>query len=77
MDKPMNEYAADAPRVLRDFLEAILHCTDTFIAVARFEGAVETAVASRYIRLCYISAKFRLHPRRERACPFRSPWFCQ
>ena len=44
-------------------------------AVARFEGAVETAVASRYIRLCYISAKFRLHPRRERACPFRLLWF--
>ena len=29
--------------------------------VARFEGAEETVVASRYIRLCYISAKFRLH----------------
>ena len=31
-------------------------------AVARFETAVETAVASRYIRLCYISAKLCLHP---------------
>ena len=29
--------------------------------VARFEGAEETVVASRHMRLCYISAKFALH----------------
>ena len=30
--------------------------------VARFEGAEKTLVASHYMRLCYISAKFRLFP---------------
>ena len=27
MDKPMNEYAADAPRVLRDFFNLYFHNT--------------------------------------------------
>ena len=55
-----------------DFLEAILHCIDTFIAVARFEGAVKTVTASLPHSTLL---NFGMHHCRERACPFRMLWF--
>ena len=46
-----------------------------FLRLPGIESAEETVKLSRYARLCYISAKFRLHPCRERACPFRCDGF--
>ena len=44
------------------FIGELLHLRIRILRYPGVEGAEKTLVASHYMRLCYISAKFRLFP---------------